>query len=179
MFTVNVIVVGSPIHPALTMARAAAIPSSKRSCWLTAIFNPARGGQVDELPSGGDVGSEGLLAEHVSAALQDRPRDAGLRPGCDGDVHHRDPLVGEQLPQGAVHRRDAVPGGHLTGPFPVEVVQAGHLQTGGAVGGQVGDVDDGARPDDRDREPVSRGDGQVGGGRDRGEQVQHGQTPIP
>ena len=40
VFTVNVIAVGSPIQPALTMARAAAIPSSKRSCWFTATFTP-------------------------------------------------------------------------------------------------------------------------------------------
>ncbi len=69
-----------------------------------------------------------------------------------------------------------MPAGHLRGPPGVEVEQPGHLQPGLAVGGQVGHVHDGPRPDHGDRQAVFRRDRQVGGGRDGGEDVDHGVT---
>jgi hypothetical protein len=75
--------------------------------------------------------------------------------GCGhGHVDHLDLVVGEQRLQVRVDAADPVAGGDDPGPFAVEIEDSPDRDTAGSVGGQVGDIHDGPRADDRDRAVV-------------------------
>ncbi len=110
------------------------MPSSNRSCWLTAATIPVVGGQRGELACRLRVIREGLLSKDVLARRDGGTEDRRLFRHRHRDVDDLHPVVGEQLVQTGVDLRDPVPGSDVPRAVQVDIRDPDDLEPRQPVG---------------------------------------------
>ena len=113
----------------------------------------------------------------MTTGLEHAPDDLRLGGRGHGNVDDLDAPVCQHVLECFVDAGDPVAPSHLGCTPRVMVVDAGDLETRSSVGGQVRNVDDRARPHDRDRAAVSVRDLDPAGFGDRIEPRDHDAGP--
>jgi hypothetical protein len=178
MSTLNDIVVGVPVQPARTIALAAAMPSSQRSCWFTARHSPAAWARPISSRAVARSGANGLWHSTCLPAAITWQTSSGCAHGTTAMSTTSTPPSAQQFVQRGVDPVDPVLPRQLLGALGVHVVHPANVQTEAPVRRQVSDVHDGAGADHGDPAAMLRRYGDRDLLRDRREQVEH-QTVTP
>jgi hypothetical protein len=128
--------------------------------------------ELDEFAGGVTVDRERFLGEDMLSGAQRAARDLGLSLRHHGDVEHLDLVVFEQFVD-AGHARHVELVGDLLREVLAEIADRRDGQSGLAVRRQVSNLDDRSGAD-QDLPVVGGRNGELAGGRDGDEHVEHG-----